>query len=708
MKLLRFVLLASLPLLTSCATLVGKSNGDGADQALQTTAESDQQATLRETRERLDTVRRHIADARFNEASAALAPLADGAIYPAEVAELRAKIAAGLERGTTSTTLRQVAVARRLAFKDNFDEAEAILETLDADGPGKEEIQEVRELVNLRRLQVPAQAARRHVPEVRSLIRRGEFATAEALVEALEAGGAIPEEAAALRLELETARRDRTLARDQAASVDRALGEVEERLVLPASYGRTVVISPNLDPLELPVGTMEDLINKRVSIQLQNAGVKELVTVLSEVDGLNIIADEALEAANELTINVRDVPLKEVLSYIARNMGVAFHLGDNIVWVTESMEPPGSGPKLETRIYHLRQGFIPSLDGQEDAELEDALDSFLSDSPDGAGFRVFKTRNLIVVRDTRENLRLVEELIRTFDKPPHQVLIEARFITISNDDLRDIGSQFSTTPVAAPEVGDANSQVQLGSMLTELGALQPGAESGVAYTAFSGILGSRAFEWTLSAIEKKSSSRSLSAPRITVLNNRTARIRKGDVLYYFEEYDLEVVSGGDSPDQQRLVPSGSPTELELGITLETKVNIGNDGRTVILGLRPDITTFINWEDYLTTGGTTTGTGGTGGTGTTDDSNVTQVKLPRVHENTLETAVKVISGETVVLGGMIESAKSSRVTKVPILGDIPLLGNLFRHTVDEETPTHLLIFVTARVIDENGNFVQVVD
>ena len=72
------------------------------------------------------------------------------------------------------------------------------------------------------------------------------------------------------------------------------------------------------------------------------------------------------------------------------------------------------------------------------------------------------------------------------------------------------------------------------------------------------------------------------------MNNRQARIRKGDKLYYFEDYDVESIDRGDEHGtDQILVPSGSPTELPIGLTFDVNVNVGNDGRTIMLGLKPE-------------------------------------------------------------------------------------------------------------------------
>jgi type IV pilus assembly protein PilQ len=447
--------------------------------------------------------------------------------------------------------------------------------------------------------------------------------------------------------------------------------------------------------------------------------------VLSQVDGLNIIADDAIEAKKSLTINVKNVPLKEVLSYIARNMGVAFYLGENIVWVTESPEEPGSGPKLETRIFQLRQGFIPTLKPQgggdqgggeggqaseDDTDLEDALDAFLADSPEGSSYRVFKTRNILVVRDTRENLRTVEELVKTFDKPPYQVRIEARFITIGQADLYDVGSELSLTPDTAPVAGDAETQLQVTDLLTSLGALQMDNKDGVGYADLGGVLGNRAYSLVISALDRRASTKNLSAPRVTVLNNHSARIRRGKTTLYYSELDTVASTAtsttGDSNSSIQTAFTGTPDELETGVTLDVKVNVGNDGQTVLLGLKPEIIELSQWRSFnVIAGGDSNSNNNTTDSTTNAQGNI---ELPETSESTLQTAVAIHSGQTVALGGLVTSTVQKTVSKVPILGDIPLLGFFFRHTSETNEPQHLLIFVTARVIDQDGNFVRVAE
>jgi len=562
---------------------------------------------------------------------------------------------------------------------------------------------------------------RRRLDAAHKQLERGEIDAAEANIQPLLKLDLFKDEVGYLQESIAQARAVMPLVAQQNASQGSMLQEIQQAGVLPKSYGTTVVIDSSLEPIELPPGPMEELVNRKVTINLTNAGVAELVQALN-AEGLNVIADDALQEEKTLTISVSEVPLKELFGYIARNMGIAFNLGENLIWVTRSLEV-SEGPQLETRIIRLPQGALPvvpqggpgapgstmgssgNIPGEEDNDLEEALTTLLANSPVGSSFRIFRTRNILVVRDSRENLRLVEELVREFDKPPYQVAIEARFISISQDDLRDLGVEISqSNAVDGLDPRDPEG-AKVTNMLTELGALRTGAASGVGLMNLSGVIANRSFDVLISAIENKSSSVTLSAPRVTVMNNRTARFRMGDNVYYFEEYDVETVSqgavGGSTIETQTLVPTGAPVELALGITFDVRVNIGNDGRTVLLGLKPEIVEFIKWEDYTTYG---EGDGDDGGN--SEEGASTEVKLPRTNEKMIATTVGVSSGQTVVLGGMMENLKTKRVNKVPLLGDLPLIGVLFRHAEDIAMPSNLLIFVTANVINDRGEYVEV--
>ena len=562
-------------------------------------------------------------------------------------------------------------------------------------------------------------AVRRRLDEIQGLIDKKKYEEALSKLEPLKRFEFCKPEVTSMERTVEILRRGNADTINGEYTRTHMMKEADKELALPSTYGTTVLIDQNLSPIELPKGSQEDLINKKISLSLESADVAQLVEELN-ANGLNVIADDALQSEKTLTVKFKDVPIKELFAYIARNMGIAFYVGENMVWVTEG--ETGGGPKLETRIIRLPQGFVPEVPqggggapgarggggnvaAVQDTDLEDVLTSFRSDSPEGASFRIFRDRNILVIRDTRENLRFAEELIKEFDKPPLQVAIEARFITINEDDLRDVGVEMNQQltadgrSLAVPPFSNrfGPEAVKAISSLSKFGEVD--TESGEGNVILSGVIGNRIFETVIRMIETKSSAVSLSVPRVTVMNNRTARIRKGDKLYYFEEYDTASIDMGDQGTRTTLVPTGSPTELPIGLTLDVRVNIGNDKKTIMLGLKPEIVKFIKWESYNYVNSDDDDDDD-------DDDTMAQIKLPRTNEQMIATSVEVQSGETVVLGGLLEQTKSNEVRKIPLLGDLPIIGFLFRRTIKSYEPKNLLIFVTARIINSRGEFVKV--
>ena len=582
-------------------------------------------------------------------------------------------------------------------------EAAAIDRQIKTEFEAKEKVQALRD-------------ASKRLSVAERLMKGGDLDQAQELVAPLLDKGILDEKVRTLDQEIEWRRSEQAAKLAQDQTTRQAILEVKDRLALPKRYGETVVISRTTEPLNLPPGPVEEMLGRTIPIKLERANVIQLFEIIAKEGGIDFVVDGALlakieeeEEPPEIMISVGNVSLRELFSFIARNMGVAFHIGENMIWVTESDEPQGQGPKLETRIFLLRKGFIPAMGGGGggdgggggggggDNELEDVLEALLADGPDDAVYQVFRNRNLLVVKNTVENIRIVEEVLTSFDQQPLQVLIEARFVTISQTDLFELGVDIPELNMEPKDLDDRDSisTQTASSLLASFTKADSGGQLNLA-----GIIGNRTYQAVLHALDQKGTAKTLSAPRITVINNQEARIRKGNKLYYFEEYDVETVDQGDNVGTDNvLVPTGEPTELELGITLNVKVNIGNDGKTVMLALEPDITEFVRWLNFRANP-----EGGDGGSAN-GEGDVGMVSLPEVNENTLNTTVVVDSGETVVLGGMLTSSDTETITKVPFLGDIPYLGLLFQSKTRETKPEHLLVFVTAQIIDSAGRFVE---
>lgn len=534
-------------------------------------------------------------------------------------------------------------------------------------------------------------------------------------------------------LKLEAERREAQKFEDRRYKTkQQVLDEVAENLFLPDKYGQTIHISPRNEPIALPPGPMEELVKKKVSMQLTDAGVQEMIMALSNIDGLNIIADQALQAKRKLTVSVQGVPLQELLSYISRNMGIEFHVGKDVIWVTQSTSGGNGGPQLETRIFNLRKGFIPTQQGGgqsggdsedsfsgvaalggagvEDMELYDALEELLAGSPEGAVLRIFKNRNIMLVRNTPENIRLVEETIREFDIVPLQVLIEARFLTISQSDLNALGIEI--------QAASDDSVTSVIDNLTGSSSFPPLSESAspTLDLAISGIISDHQYDLVLTALHKLTDAETLSAPRLTVMNNQTARIRRGTNFYYWEEWEMVsdtilTSEGASAEDTTRssVQPVGAPQEIEEGITLDVNVNVGNDSDTILLALAPSIKKVESFNTFDATGNVTRNAREQAETENNKQEPTLEpvgYVLPEISESSVVTKVAIESGETVVLGGILETRIQEEVHKVPVLADLPLVGVLFRRTLVSRDPRHLLIFVTARIVNSSGEYVQV--
>ena len=199
---------------------------------------------------------------------------------------------------------------------------------------------------------------------------------------------------------------------------------------------------------------------------------------------------------------------------------------------------------------------------------------------------------------------------------------------------------------------------------------------------------------TISALEQTGESQTLSAPRLTVLNNRPATISDGQVQYYYEEY-VVATTVGQYYTASSWVPSGKPSKVTAGAELNVLASVSGDGKSILLALNPKVNTSVQLVTYATLTQPSSFAGGSNST--------FNISLPTYRTQELSTRVVVKSGETVVMGGVLEREKSTYVESVPVLGDIPILGALFRRRTESDTPRYLLIFVTATIVKDTGEF-----
>jgi len=508
-----------------------------------------------------------------------------------------------------------------------------------------------------------------------------------------------------------------------------ALDRIENTPYIPDTYEKTIREQGPLFDFESARGHMSKALDKEVTVHLDNVPLETILLSLSQSSGVNIVSDKSLAPLKQvLSVSLDKVKLGEFLRYIARNYDLQFQVGDELVWVVDAKDPK----KLmeETRFYRLRKGFVlPAEFGSDDLNIQKVTANNVTTETQTQKFKKFVNdmapsmtsleraitnlftgskafidyeHNLVVARGTPEQLDVMERIIKEFDRPIQQVLIEARFITISKPAFLQLGvlwesdrqgqsANVNSTSVPQDFTGLINNQ-NFPNALNAAGTVNPAVGIGI-QNAFTKVFGANNLSATISALEQSGESQTLSAPRLTVLNNRPATISDGNVQYYYEEYQV-AQSVQQYYTASTWVPQGKPTKITAGAILNVLASISGDGKSIVLALNPVVNTDVQLKRYATLSQY--------GVGTNVQSTF-DINLPQYRTEELSTSVVVSSGQTVVMGGVLQRERSTYVEAVPVLGDIPILGQLFRRRTEIDTPRYLLIFVTATIVKDTGEF-----
>jgi general secretion pathway protein D len=449
-----------------------------------------------------------------------------------------------------------------------------------------------------------------------------------------------------------------------------------------------------------------------ITVDFMDVGLDYVIDFLSEATDVNIIPGSGVKLSEKkVTIKVKDMPLESLLKYVFRNQGLIYRIEKNAVWVDTIDNMDNETP--ETRMYFLDQGlamfteFSGTTSGAKGSvsggtaiskitTIKDILENAVM-WPSDSKINLDERTGALIVTNTPSNLKIIEDILYNLDIDATQILVEARFIEVNVTDLSELGVNLSLDSPWA-----INKQEVSG---TENGAItQIGSSSGSKFSTFTGspdeglnlayqgILTKPQFSAVLHALDKKTNAKTLSAPKITTLNNQTATIEIADEFVYPTRYEPTLIkedlnSDGDFLDtsvkgikETRFVnvPQGFETR-PIGILLHVTPSVGKDKETIALTLHPEVSEAT--ADAFQYSG--------------------EIKLPKFTTRNLSTNIAVQNGDTVVLGGLIKESKTSTRTKTPFLGDIPILGALFKKDSDSTTRKNLLIFVTATILSPEG-------
>ncbi|MBI2438702.1 MAG: tetratricopeptide repeat protein [Lentisphaerae bacterium] len=432
-----------------------------------------------------------------------------------------------------------------------------------------------------------------------------------------------------------------------------------------------------------------------------------------------------------VTLSLRNIVLMDAIKYITEVTGLKYRIEENVVIITPSDVVTEA---LITRTYKVQPSIAETIIGAAEGAAQ-ATPEFGGPAPTvergdvkkffvdaGVPFPqdtsiVYKpSLNLLIVKNTAENLENFERILNSINDVPVQVEIEARFVEVAQSDLEELGLEWLLTDnwelaenasASAPLQLSARERVQMNKNAFSKGLrnLALGA-SGISATpggdmagviSISSVLTNPEMTMILHALEQRSGANLLSAPKVTTKSGANAEIKVVRELIYPTEFTVTQpqVSGSGAGSLavvgQAIVTPAGFEKRDTGVVLNVTPTVGPDGFSIDLVMLPQVVELADWVNY--------------GSSSTDAQGRLQVwnmPQPIFHTRTITTGITIWDGQTVVMGGLITEAQTTTQDKVPVLGDIPLLGALFRSKSNISRKFNLLIFVTANLVDPAGN------
>jgi type IV pilus assembly protein PilQ len=456
----------------------------------------------------------------------------------------------------------------------------------------------------------------------------------------------------------------------------------------------------------------------RVYFAFENTDIQKVIDTIAKISGANIVV--APEVKGTITVRLKNIPWRDALDASVKTLGFVVVEEDRGILrvvpasnIEQDLETktiqlryvrPGSTyvPFLESEYVENRRAKTQLQKGELNFTLLDTLKSMVT--PEVGSLEYIQETNVIVVRDTRPVVDSVAKTIAMIDVEPSQIYLDVRFVTTTNEDLMDIGVNpggngwsasvgLGQIPTRLPfNLGAGGWDDSLIANDTGTGpftneALNGGAEVTIPNVVF-GALNFQQVTATLRLLKKDARSEIVQAPQIVALDHQTATIFVGEAVRYAQSR----VEQGQAGGLLLALEEGDQSPVNVGFQLLATPHVVPGTDKVILEVIPQRTALTGTgTSAIAPPGFDVFEIGTGG----DESG--SIALPRVASSTIATTVLLRGGQTAVLGGLKSKSESETVTRLPFLGDIPVLGWLFKNEVKQSTTSTMLVFITPSVI-----------
>ena len=441
----------------------------------------------------------------------------------------------------------------------------------------------------------------------------------------------------------------------------------------------------------------------KISLDFQDIEVRRVLQLLADFTSINMVAADTVQG--NITLRLKDVPWDQALDIVLKTKNLDKRRNGNVIWIApvteliKSEEEEAKAIAQSIKLAPIQTEYIKlsyakaadvlklieeSRDGKgamsnrTSSSDSLALESLLS----SRGSAVADTRtNTLIVNDTALNIDKVRKLIDLLDVSVKQVMIEARIVSASTDFTKEMGVKWGilsqgitsnndvlvggsdTTlwnlrkPTKDSDTGGWKYEIERPDNLNvDLGAVTPGA-SRIAFGLIS--LSDFMLDLELSAVQADGYGEVISTPKVMTADKQAAKIESGTQI----PYSSSTGSGANAVPKTEFINATLSLDVTPSITPEGKVMMK-------LNITKDSPSTPTPTGQLT-----------------------------INKNSIDTNVLVDNGETVVLGGIFEQENLTNQTKVPFLGDLPYIGQLFRRDLKTDKKRELLIFVTPRIVND---------
>jgi type IV pilus assembly protein PilQ len=421
-----------------------------------------------------------------------------------------------------------------------------------------------------------------------------------------------------------------------------------------------------------------------IDVDYQGANLRTVLRQLSDIGGVNLVIDPSVPLNAPVDLKLTQVPWDQVLDVILKTTQLTYQVDGPVVRVmtreartkeledeTRQKKASQAAPDLASARVRLNYATAPAV--------KKLLEQGRVITERGT-VDVDERTNMLIIKDTAQNIEEIKKLLADIDKAEPQVEIEAKIVQTNHDTARQLGVQWGMNGRVSPELGNTTNLAfpnngSISGRTTQQGSVQQGpndprasdqSRTGTAVNlpatgatsavgiSLGAINGAFNLDVALSALEHKGQLKILSTPKVTTQNNQEAQVTQGFQI------PIQIVANNTVTVQFK--------DAALKLVVTPQITAAN---TVIMKIalengQPDFSRAVNGN-------------------------------PSINTQTATTQVQVADGITTVIGGIVQSQETNAKDSVPGISKVPLLGWLFRHDSSESQSQELLIFITPRIL-----------